>query len=318
MPVSCYFLGVDGGGTKTEFALTDHEGRLLARCTLGGSNPHDRGMTAACETLLQGINQVCGAIPRSEVSVFIGVAGATDPTTTAALAEFLSVQGFAKADFGGDFYNILSAGLGEDSGLIAIMGTGCVVFGQVADGNGGMELQRTGGWGHLLDNGGSGWRIGREALFAVLSHHDGSGPATMLTDLLQAKTGCTAPELIPEIYRNDKSYVAGFAPLVFTAAKQGDKTAQKILTDNMRELARLLANALHKLPGGRGYRAVLAGGLTRCAPVLLPLLQSALEACGVTAQMLQLCILKEAPVYGALLRAGLIRTPESAAQFIEN
>lgn len=317
MSVPGYFLGVDGGGTKTEFALTDCKGHLLARCTLSGSNPHDRGMVAACETLLQGMNQVCGAVPRSEVSVFIGVAGATDPTTTTALAEFLSAQGFAKAGFGGDFYNILSAGLGEEPGLIAIMGTGCVVFGQMPDGNGGMELQRTGGWGHLLDNGGSGWRIGREALFAVLSHHDGSGPETVLTDLLQTKTGRTAPELIPEIYRSDKSYIAGFAPLVFAAAQQGDAAAQKILADNMKELARLLASALHKLPVGRGYRAVLAGGLTHCAPVLLPLLRSAIEEYDVTEQMLQLCILKEVPVYGALLRAGLTRTEESALQFIE-
>ena len=185
MSVPRYYLGVDGGGTKTEFALTDAAGVLLARCTLKGSNPNDCGIPAACAVLQQGFEEVCENRPKSEISVFVGIAGATDPATSRALDAFLKELGFAAMAFGGDFYNILSAGLGKEAGLIAIMGTGCVVFGQVPQPDGTLALQRTGGWGHLLDDGGSGWRIGRDALFAAFAHHDGSGEPTLLKALIE-------------------------------------------------------------------------------------------------------------------------------------
>lgn len=316
MSVPRYYLGVDGGGTKTEFALTDAAGVLLARCTLKGSNPNDCGIPAACEVLRLGFDQVCGDLPRDEISVFVGIAGATDPATSRALGEFLNSLGFAAMAFGGDFYNILSAGLGNEAGLIAIMGTGCVVFGQVPRPDGTMELQRTGGWGHLLDDGGSGWRIGRDALFAAFADHDGSGEKTLLKALVEEKAGCTMPELVPRIYAHDKSYVAGFVPAVFAAAEQDDAAAKRILQRNMEELARLLASGVAKLPTGGTYRAVLAGGLTRRADLLLPLLQKALEERGVTPQQLRPEILNSVPVYGALLKAGLHRTQENETPFL--
>ena len=316
MSVPRYCLGVDGGGTKTEFVLTDAAGKLLARCVLKGSNPNDCGIPAACGVLQQGFEQVCGRYPKKEISVFVGIAGATDPATSRALGEFLNGLGFAAMAFGGDFYNILSAGLGNEAGLIAIMGTGCVVFGQVPQPDGTMQLQRTGGWGHLLDDGGSGWRIGRDALFAAFAHHDGSGKTTLLKALIEEKAGCTMPELIPQIYAHDKSYVADFVPVVFAAAQQGDAAAQEILRRNMEELARLLASGVKKLPEQGTYRAVLAGGLTRRADVLLPLLREALEKQGVSPQRLQPEVLRTVPVYGALLKAGLCRTAENEKVFL--
>lgn len=311
-----YYLGVDGGGTKTEFALTDAAGGLLARCTLKGSNPNDCGIAASCEILRQGFDTVCAEVSKSEVAAFIGIAGVSDPRTNRAMGDFLERQGFAAMSFGGDYCNILSAGLDTHTGLIAIMGTGCVVFGQVALPDGTLELQRTGGWGHLLDDGGSGWRIGRDALFAAYAHHDGSGEATLLTGMIGEKAGVSLPELVPVLYANDKSFIAGFAPVVFAAAEQGDSIAKRILQRNMSELARLLASGLKKLPKGEGYRAVLAGGLTHNMAVLLPLLEAALQKYGVTTQQLQPVVLDTAPVYGALLRAGLRQTEENRKPFL--
>ena len=316
MKDTVYYLGVDGGGTKTEFALTDAAGNLLGHCVLPGSNPHDCGMDNTCRIFEQGFDTLCKDIPRSKVSLFVGVAGATDPTTDNALNSYLSSAGFAVFGYGGDFYNILSAGLGNEAGLIAIMGTGCVVFGQLPGQDGSLETQRTGGWGHLLDNGGSGWHIGRDALFAALAQHDGSGEATALKAAVEQKLGCTVPEAIPQIYSRDKSFAASFAPLVIGAAEGGDAVARRILEDNMKELARLLACGVRKLPQGRGYRAVLAGGLTRRADLLFPMLYRSLAACGITQQNLELCVLDTAPVYGALLKAGLVRTEQSAQAFL--
>ncbi len=311
-----YFLGVDGGGTKTEFALTDRSGALLGRCVLAGSNPHDCGIDNTCRIFQQGFDTLCRGIPKSETAVFVGVAGATDPTTDRALGGYLHSAGFARTGYGGDFFNILSAGLGNEAGMIAIMGTGCVVFGQEPQADGTMRLLRTGGWGHLLDNGGSGWHIGRDALFAVLAQHDGSGPVTALTKPVEEQLGCTVPEAIPLVYSRDKSFVASFAPLVLRVAERGDVVAKEILQSNMEELARLLASNLRQLPQEGEYRAVLAGGLTRRAELLFPLLYDALARYGVARRRLTLCVLDTVPVYGALLKAGLVGTEENKEPFL--
>ena len=39
------YLGIDGGGTKTEFALVTADGHILKRIIEGGSNPNDIGIS---------------------------------------------------------------------------------------------------------------------------------------------------------------------------------------------------------------------------------------------------------------------------------
>ena len=53
-----YFLGVDGGATKTAFALSDAEGNIISELVLGPSNPIDLGFDAACSVIAEGINKI--------------------------------------------------------------------------------------------------------------------------------------------------------------------------------------------------------------------------------------------------------------------
>ena len=69
------YLGIDGGGTKTEFVLADGEGNILDRLILGPSNPNDIGMSTAKELLRDGIFRICGTHPLSNISLFAGLAG---------------------------------------------------------------------------------------------------------------------------------------------------------------------------------------------------------------------------------------------------
>ena len=45
-----YYLGIDGGGTKTEFLLVSENGDEISRITLGASNPVDIGMSKALDS----------------------------------------------------------------------------------------------------------------------------------------------------------------------------------------------------------------------------------------------------------------------------
>ena len=69
-----YYLGIDGGATKTEFLLTDAEGRTLARSLLGAANPNDVGLEAMRTVLGRGIAEVVHGYPLERISVFAGIA----------------------------------------------------------------------------------------------------------------------------------------------------------------------------------------------------------------------------------------------------
>ena len=167
-----YFLGADGGGTKTDLVLTDLTGRVLRMAATEGTNPNDHGMEQATATLCGGLREVSTGFDPAEISVTAGIAGASADGTSDRLVKAMSEMGFAKVRCTGDGDSIISAGLGGAPGLVSILGTGFVVFGRDAHGKG----IRVSGWGSLFDEGGSGWRIGRDGLYAAYCDADGSGP----------------------------------------------------------------------------------------------------------------------------------------------
>ena len=54
-----YLLGIDGGGTKTEFLLTDLNGKEIGRLFFGASNPVSTGIENTYNILNKGIKEIC-------------------------------------------------------------------------------------------------------------------------------------------------------------------------------------------------------------------------------------------------------------------
>lgn len=296
-----YYLGADGGGTKTDLVLTDQTGRVLRMIRTEGTNPNYHGMEQAVETLCNGLREVSAGFDPAEISAAAGIAGAGADGTSDKMAQAMSPLGFARVRCTGDGDSIMAAGLGGAPGLISILGTGFVVFGRDTQGNG----IRVSGWGSLFDEGGSGWRIGRDGLYASYCAADGSGPACpVLRALVEEKLGDSVENSISRLYREKESYIASFSLPVLRAARQGDATAADILRRNMANAAHMIAVGMRRLPEGPACRVVLAGGLMQSADQLLPLLASELER-QAPDRRVQLQQLAVRPVYGALLNAGL-------------
>ncbi len=314
MKQAAYYLGVDGGGTKTEFVLADTAGRVIDHCRLSGSNPNDVGMDTTKRLLRQGIDTLCSDIPLSCVSFYAGIAGVGSGIAQEQMSAWAGQQGFANSDCRGDIDNILAAGLGEQNGIAVIMGTGFVAFGRKRE-----SAQQTwrrwqvGGWGSFFDGGGSGFHMGRDVLYAVLSTGDGSGEACpVLRQLTECQLGCSVPAAIPLIYQKGKDFIASFAPLAFAAADRGDAVAQQILRRNIDEAARLIAAAVRQAGQlSKPFAVVLAGGLTRSAAVE-PMLRAALQKYDLP-EAVELRTLALRPVYGALLCAGMPPSDTAAA-----
>lgn len=289
-----YFLGIDGGGTKTEFCLAEADGKVVSTYILGGSNPNDLGVENTCAILREGISRVCGSLPYAAISVYAGIAGAGSGTHGENLTKYLQSMGFAKAICGSDAKNAIAASLGSRNGIITIMGTGNVTFVQ-KDG----ELHKIGGFNYLFDEGGSGFSVGRAAIAYALRAEERDEPKSVLYNLVLQHCGTDQVlTRLTDFYAGGKRIVADFAPLVFEAHAKNDPVATAILEDNAAVIADQISFGTTLL-GADCPEAVLVGGLTKRADILLPMIQSKLK------QSCRLTAFTGRPVEGALRLAGL-------------
>ncbi len=286
-----YYLGIDGGGTKTKFVLANENLTVLRDLQTDCCNPIDIGIDAATKILREGISQICRDIPKNQISVFAGIAGGTSSNYKKILKSFLGEFGFKSYEADSDVQNIIAAGLGDGDGVAMIMGTGIVAFSQ-KDG----VQKRFAGWGYLFDDGGSAYNIGRDGLVAYFEGLSDMAKPTVMTQHFQKENPCTQA-FLSELYEGGKKKIASYARVVYDAARQHDPVAVEILNRNMKFAAEVLETAAASVPGEK-ISVVLAGGLTAESDTLL-YLQKHLK----NAERYNLQILAIEPVQGALLLA---------------
>lgn len=259
-----YLLGIDGGGTKTEFLLTDLNGKEINRVILAASNPVNAGIENTKAVLENGIFQVCEGIDRGSVSAFAGIAGGISGNNKALIKEFLSGFGFGAFDCGCDADNAIETALKGKNGVAVIMGTGIIAY-SMLDG----KRHRIGGRGYLIDKGGSGFHFGSDALNSAFEYIDGRGGSKLLLQLVEARLGKPLAESVADIYSGGAAYIASFAPAVFDAFEKGDREAKKIIDINTAEAAKIIRTACEF---SNGKEAVICGGLCRKQDILKPYL----------------------------------------------
>ena len=289
-----YYLGIDGGGTKTALLLTDGEGNVIRREYADACNPMDIGLERAKDILRRAIGDICHTVPMSSVTMFAGIAGAGSDAAKQEMHRFFASFGFGRFENDSDNRNILEAGLGERDGISVIVGTGICAFAKCEG-----KLNRIGGWGYFVDRGGSGFNLGRDALDAYFSAYDGTGEMTLLTELIEEKTNCLPETLVGRIYSGGKAYVASFAPLVTEAFLRGDAAADAILERNASCAARvILAAGKHFSEDQKPIPVVLCGGLSGDAAFVSRLTRMLAQD-----PRLHIEILSREPVWGAVMAA---------------
>ena len=297
-----YFLGIDGGGTKTEFMLCDREGRRVAGVILGASNPIDIGIDACRRVLDAGIAEVTRGIPLRKIAVFAGIAGGISGDNREKIRAHLSGYGFGRCDNGSDAQNAVAMALGDGDGITMIAGTGSIVFAKVGD-----TLTRFGGFGYLLEDGGSGFAIGRDAILsALLAEEAGRAPTPLYRAILEKTGEASVLAAIGKLYEGGKREFSTYAPLVFDACADNDPEAMAILDKNAAALAALIRRA-DPVFGDRRRDIVMVGGLGNRADRYLPLIAAHLPDDG----RYHLRADTRKTVLGALRLAGLSKEIES-------
>lgn len=278
-------LGIDGGGTSTVALLADAAtGRILGRGQGGPSNIQAVGEEAALRELDVAVGSAFAAAGLAYAPVAaaaLGLAGIDLDGSDVIRAWAERVELAGKLSIANDATLLFAAGTPAGWGLAVIAGTGSIAFTRDPTGHEG----RTGGWGYLLGDEGSAFRLGELGLRAACRAADRIDPPTGLLPAFLAALGSQDPrDFIPAVYRGkwDKAAIAGLAPLVLDQAAAGDATARAIVEEQTRELARTAAGAVvnaglprHNLP------VALAGGLVLQSEAFRNRFLEHLQACGI-------------------------------------
>ena len=252
-PGNGLFLGIDGGGTKTEFVVVTSDGHVVNQILRGGCNPNDIGLPKTISLICEGIRDALIECPTIR-AVFCGIAGITASNNRERLyAELIKRYPQLQFQVKNDAANLFA--LDDHAEMTVISGTGSVVFVRPED-----TPIRLGGWGHLLDRAGSAYDIGREAIRVALAEEDRKETPSILSKRLFEHLGtATVWEHIGQIYAGGKPYIASFASVVFDAYASGDEKAIAIVDENAKALATLLNQGV-ELYGVRPV-AVASGGI---------------------------------------------------------
>lgn len=297
-----YYLGIDGGGTKTTCAVGD-DTRLLATATAGPSNIVRVGEARARESLQQCIRQACavaGIAPNQVARTCVGGSGAARPELAAIVREIVAEIVSTPVDVVGDMQTALEAAFDTGPGVLVIAGTGSIAYGRDRGG----KTFRAGGWGFAIGDEGSAHWIGRSAVTAVLrasereSFEGGVPPLAKdffkawgvmsLSGLARAANSIPPPD---------------FAALFPAVSASSDEVARQVLRQAGRELAELAGVVMCRLFAKDGESVVpvaMTGGVFRHAAIVREVFYNDLRRLDARAQVLPQVV---DPVEGALRMA---------------
>jgi len=254
------FAGIDGGGTKTVVVLVDESGAELNRVQTSTSNAAIVGHDAAGEVLRSAlIDALNGAGVESPISAaWFGLSGSDRPEDHRHLNPHLYDLA-TEIRMTNDAELILGA-LPDSVGVAIVSGTGSVAVGRNAQG----ARARSGGWGQIIGDEGSGYDFARRMFDAYSREVDGRGPGTTLTSRLMSHLSLTEPhQLIAYVYKSDttKADLAKLAFIVVEEADVGDAVALDIIAASARELANTASAVARRLGFEMTLPLALTGGM---------------------------------------------------------
>jgi N-acetylglucosamine kinase-like BadF-type ATPase len=262
-------LAVDGGNLKTDLALLEPGGRVLALVRGGGSSPHYLGVER-CVELLEGLLQRAvaragiGPLGRPFASAAqILLAGADLPEELSTIrAGIEQLDWSRRLVVDNDTFALLRAGTDRGWGVAVVCGAGINCLGVAPDGRTARFLSL----GQISGDWGGGGDVGLAALAAAARSVDGRGPRTILETAVPAHFEMSGPLDVSRAFHLQQlsmSRLAELAPVVLANAED-DRVAAGIVTHLAEEVIALASAAIRRLElTSADPDVVLGGGLLR-------------------------------------------------------
>ena len=271
-----YVLGIDGGGSKTVCVLMDENRQAIARGEAGASNYQSIGIAAAKQSIESAImaateKAIQIAKPIKITAICLGLAGVgrvEDIEVIKSFVKELQTSELLPINWELPASNIvichdaliaLVGGIGNNVGIVTAAGTGSIVYGRNHQG----VTKRVGGWGYILGDEGSAYKIAISGVQAALKAYDGSGKPTSLGDIFKVYLELSSLETLVElIYRRGwgVTEIAALAEIVDLAAALGDEVANKIIEDAVQYLVTATSTVIEQIFSDRPVVEVVTTG----------------------------------------------------------
>ncbi|WP_068778646.1 N-acetylglucosamine kinase [Paenibacillus sp. GM2] len=298
-----YYLGVDGGGSKTYAVIADERGHVVG-IGRGGNGNHQKDRREAELSLKLAVTEALGAAGLREEQVefaWFGLAGADREGDFRILRPIVSRLGLPRTEISCDTWIALRAGTEESHGVVLICGSGVNCSGKNRAGG----TFQCGGFGYRFGDFGGGYDLSVEVFRTVIRSYEGREKPTVLSEKLMDFLGYSSvAELRDDYLDYSKQLPIGTAELLFHAAEAGDEVAIRLLEKQGKELGLAAVATIHQLNMGEdSFQLVLAGSLLTKGD-RLGLIRSAIEQkVKQAAPKGTLTILNREPVVGAVVLA---------------
>jgi N-acetylglucosamine kinase-like BadF-type ATPase len=256
-------IGFDGGGSRSRFLIKTNDGEPEYFVRDESLKYSDKGIDPAAKRFKEIVSELVDNT-HDISAIGISLSGASDPVKqnefrTALRKEF--ALSTLPIHIESDSTITLQAAYPEEhlSGLLVIAGTGSVYLARTTDG----EVVKTGGWGRVLGDEGSGYWIGLQALKHYCKALDGMEEQGALfeaiSEQLEELTGGDMAQLRSQLYANQLK-PSEFAPIVFDLISK-DEVAHLITVEATNHLARHIEALCEQVADRCDSNIVIHGGL---------------------------------------------------------
>ena len=295
-----YYLGIDGGGTKTAFALMNEADEIISTYKTSGCYYPVVGKEGLFNILMEGILKVTEGVDLSRTVACAGIPAYGEIEDLDEALEEIRGRLPIKILFVNDVEVGYYGALGFEAGINIVAGTGSIAIGFDESGN----IARSGGFGYELEGDeGSAHYIGRKLIYHFTRQIDLREERTLLYDAVMKhfnlKKDLYLLGVVMENNLLERDKMASLSKLAFELAVKGDPVCINIFEDSAFELDLLVVGLTRQLEfQNMPIKVSYTGGVFNAGDLILKPLEERLKKRNAI-----LVQPKNEPVYGACLKA---------------
>lgn len=255
-------MSIDAGGTKTKAALIDYDCNIVFERVGGPGSPAVLKEQKAMKNIMDLIDKVfLEAKDLYEITyIQMGISALSAVEDKSFYEKFLSSKYSVPVSIENDAYMALYSIIQDkyNEGIVVLAGTGSAICGKNAQG----VVDLNGGWGHLLTEDGSSYRVVIDLITKMIEDHENEREMRPLgKKLLELLDIPDVTRIRVFVYDSTKTEISKYAQFISEEANKGDRDAINILkkagidlANRVRKLARKLGLGGDGRPFGIGYR----------------------------------------------------------------
>ena len=199
-----YYIGIDGGGSKTIFAISTEDGNILGTVKVGSAFYKQIGEAGVLELIRNGVKKVCDFAEgdKTEIaSICFGMPAWGESPVNDKIIEEKILNTFPEWNI--HIVNDCEVGWAGSlltvPGINIVAGTGSIAFGKNESG----ETARCGGWSEWFGDEGSGYWLGVKCVQLFSRQSDGRDERGPLYEIVKDELNLSVDEEIIDLFETE-------------------------------------------------------------------------------------------------------------------